>query len=50
VTPERVEGLSIGDFFFLDACHFFTHSVDQPRADALVVTCESCGGDYLPLR
>jgi hypothetical protein len=50
VTPERVEGLSVADFFFLDACYYLTHYVDQPRPDALLVSCENCSGSYLPLR
>lgn len=50
VTPERVEGLSIADFIFLDACYYLTHYVDQPRPDALLVSCQACSGSYLPLR
>ena len=50
VTPERVENLSLANFLFLDAACFLTHHADQPRPDALVVTCEDCGGQYLPLR
>lgn len=50
VTPERVENLSLADFLFLDAACFLTHHADHPRPDALVVTCEDCGGQYLPLR
>lgn len=49
VTPERVEALSLADFLFLDAAYDLTHHVDQPRPDALVATCEDCGGAYLPL-
>ena len=50
VTPERVEGLCVADFFFLDAAYYLTHHVAQPRPDALAVDCEDCGGSYLPLR
>jgi hypothetical protein len=50
VTAQRVEDLSLADFLFLDAAYFLTHHADQPRPDALVVTCEDCGGEYLPLR
>jgi hypothetical protein len=49
VTPERVEELALADFLFLDAAYSLAHNADQPRADALVVTCEECGGSYLPL-
>jgi hypothetical protein len=49
VNPETVEALSIADFFFLDACYYLTHNVDQPRPDLLVVTCGGCGNSYLPL-
>jgi hypothetical protein len=50
VTPERVEDLALADFIFLDAAYSLTHDVDQPRPDALLVPCEACGGEYLPLR
>lgn len=50
LTPEDVEALSIADFLFLDATYFLTHYVDQPSASSLVTACESCGGEYLPLR
>ena len=49
VSPGMVEGLSIADFGFLDACYYLTHYADQPRPDAMVVTCAGCGGRYLAL-
>jgi hypothetical protein len=49
LTPERIEALSIVDHLFLDAAYFLTHYADQPSAEAMVVTCEGCGGTYLPL-
>ena len=50
LTPERIEALSLADFLFLDAAYFLTHYADQPTSEALVLTCEACGGRYLPLR
>ena len=32
-----------------DAAYYLAYHVDQPRPDALVVTCEDCSGAYLPL-
>src|SRR5262249_51871778 len=49
-TPRDVEALSIADFLVLDTCYQLVHYADQPQAEALVVTCENCGAEYLGLR
>jgi hypothetical protein len=49
VGPEDIEELCVIDFLALDAAYYLAISADQPRPDALAVTCEQCGGRYLPL-
>jgi len=50
LSTADVDALSIADFFFLDTSYELLHYVDQPRPEALVVTCENCHGRYLALR
>src|SRR2546423_3149652 len=36
-TPERIEGMSPADFFFLDASYFLTPTTAHPRSDPMAV-------------
>lgn len=48
-TPAEVDALPAGAFFFLDLMHFAAGNVDVTGPDRLMMTCEACGGAFLPV-
>ncbi|PVM88450.1 hypothetical protein DDF62_14750 [Caulobacter radicis] len=48
-TPDVVDGMSVGAFFFLDLLHFALANADVAAPERAAVRCPACDGRFLPV-